>query len=401
MGDRAILPTLFLFCARRPGPSATRPRRATLRAALLAAPLALALPACQSTGPDVLESAAAGPRQEAETLGAGAVAVAMLLPRSAGGTAGSQARDLRDGAAMALDDLGDGKLAITVHDTGAGADGVAAAMERAAAARLILGPAGARQISALTAAPGRPPALTFGGNGGQRGGGVFALETDAVDSALEAARAAAGAGRKRFVAVAPRGFAEADRKRLMQGLEGTGAALAGFVDYAAPSVATDVAAQRELLVAADGVMIFGQGTDPAAVAAALRSAAALQPKATLIGNLAWERANFARPELDGALVAMPDQSGLALVADRYKARAGRALTVHAAYGYDAVAVAAGIVRTAGPEALTAATLTRNSGFRGATGIFRFRPDGSVDRRLALYRVGGGTLQLLDPAPEGF
>lgn len=332
-------------------------------------------------------------------MGTGAVAIAMLLPRSAGGAAGREARDLRDGAAMALDDLGGGRLAITVHDTGT--DGIAAAMERAAAARLVLGPTGAQQISALIAAPGRPPALVFGGNGAPHGGGVFALETDAVDSALEAARAAAGAGRKRFAAVAPRGFPEADRKRLAQGLEGTGAALAGFVDYAAPKIAEAVAAQRDLLVAADAVMIFGQGTDPAAVAAALRSAAALQPKATLVGNLAWESANFARPELEGALVAMPDQSGLALVADRYRARAGRALTVHAAYGYDAVAVAAGIVRTAGPEALTAATLARNSGFRGTTGIFRFRPDGSVDRRLALYRIGGGALQLIDAAPEGF
>ena len=101
------------------------------------------------------------------------------------------------------------------------------------------------------------------------------------------------------------------------------------------------------------------------------------------------------------LIAMPDQASLAMVGTRYQAKTGRPLSLHAAYGYDAVAVAAGIVRTLGPDALTQATLTKPSGFRGSTGIFRFRADGTVERQLALYRVRNKALELLDPAPEGF
>lgn len=373
--------------------------RAGVRAFALT--LGLALTACQSAGVDALDGVAAGPRQPGETIGAGETAVAMLLPRSAGGAVASRARDIRDGAALALDDLGAGKIALTIHDTGTGAAGVAALAAEAAGARLILGPAGAEQTSALMAVSPRPPALAFGGNGAPRGNGVFAMETDAVDSALESARVAAGAGRKTFVTIAPQGFAEADAQRLARGLAAAGASLAGVVRYAGASLAADIAAQREALVKADGLIIFGEGNAPASIAATLRRTASLGPKAVLIGNLSWAAENFARTELEGALVAMPEQAGLALVADRYRAKTGRALTTHAAYGYDAVAVAAGIVRALGPAALTQATLTKPSGFRGATGIFRFHADGTVERRLALYQIRNKALQLIDAAPDGF
>lgn len=388
------------------------PPRASSRfrpAGILAAlGLALALVACQSTEDDVLGSAA-GPRQAQETVGSAEAeaAIALLLPRSAGGEAGRRARDIRDGAALALDDLGDGRLALAIHDTGRGAGRIAAlaAETQAAGARLILGPATPDAAAALVQADAarRPPAIAFTGNGDPHGSGVFAIVSDAVDSALESARIVAGAGRRTFAAVVPEGFSEADRTRLRRGVEEAGGRLAGFVGYpgAGSGIAARIAAGRETLVGADAVVVFGDGDAPAAVAATMRAASALQPNATLIGNLAWAQANFARPELEGALVAMPDQSGLAVIADRYRERTGRTLSIEAAYGYDAVAVAAGIVRAMGADALAPATLTRASGFRGATGVFRFLPDGQVHRLLALYQVRGGALQLLDPPPVGF
>jgi len=364
-----------------------------------------ALAACQGTGADMLDDVATGPRQAEEVIGSGGVTVAMLLPRSAGGEAGRRARDIRAGAALALADLGDGRLSLAIHDTAGRADAIAAlaGQAQAAGARLILGPVTASEVAALVGAGQRPPAIAFTGNGEPRGETAFAIASDAVDSALESVRIAAGAGRKSFVALAPGDFSPADRDRLARGLAETGAEFLGLVPYAGAgqALAAGIAARRETLVKADGVIIFGSGDAPASIAAALRAASSLRPGATIIGNLTWTSASFARPELDGALVSMPDQSGMALIADRYRTQAGRALSLDAAYGYDAVAVAAGIVRTMGDDALTAATLTRSSGFRGTTGIFRFMPDGSVQRPLALYRVGAGTLQLVDAAPEGF
>lgn len=368
----------------------------------LALTFGLMLSACQSTGTEVLEEAA-GPAKPQEVMGEGATRVAVLLPRSAGGGDGRRARDIQDGAAMALQDLGDGKLSLSVHDTGAGAGRIAALVDAAAGAKLILGPANGASAAALAAIgkDRRPSALAFTGNGEAHGNGVFAIATDAVDSALEAARIAAGAGRRSFVALVPQAFSQTDRARLERGLAAAKAQLISVIVHGGGNLAGQIAAERDTLVKADGVLIFGDGRTPATIAAALRTASALQPNAAIIGNLAWTSDNFSRPELDGALLAMPDQSGLALIADRFRTRTGRALTIDAAYGYDAVAVAAGIVRAMGPEALTEGTLTKSSGFRGATGIFRFMPDGSVERPLALYRLRGGALTLIDPPPEGF
>ena len=363
--------------------------------------LGLAFAGCQSAGVEALEDVAAGPAMAAETIGTGTANIALLLPRSAGGATGQQARDIRDAAALAVEDLGAGKLSITVHDVGAGSAVVSGPGEQLAAAKLVVGPMGPQAIAALAAVTSRPPALAFGGNGDPHGSSLFALQTDAVDSALEAVRVSIGARHKSFAVIVPQDFSQADRSRLMQGISAAGVAAPEVVAYGNGRIAADLAAAREKLVKADAVIVFGAGTDPASVAATLRKTTSLSPKAVLIGNMTYTAENYARPELDGMLIAMPDQASLAMVGTRYQAKTGRPLSLHAAYGYDAVAVAAGIVRTLGPDALTQATLTKPSGFRGSTGIFRFRADGTVERQLALYRVRNKALELLDPAPEGF
>lgn len=386
----------------------TRPRSAGGMSSALAMLLTLSLAACQSGGTDVLETAATGGPQPAEqAYGAGATTIAMLVPLSANGAAGRKARDYRDGAALAVRELGDGKINLVVYDTAAASAQVAGLAEKAgtSGARLIVGPTDPSSLATVAAVqPGqRPPVLSLTGQGPTKTEGVYTIVSDAIDSALEATRLAIGGGRKSFVAVVPAKSAAEVRSRLAQGFIDTKAVFAGVVTYASTgtTLAGELSAQKDLLAKADGVMIFGEGRDPAAVAATLRSISALQPGATVIGNLAWTSDNFANPALEGAIVAMADQASLAQIADRYRAAQGRAITIDAAYGYDAVAVAAGIVRQMGPDGLNASTLTKPSGFRGATGTFRLRHDGSVERPLALYRFKGGSLELLDPAPAAF
>lgn len=46
-------------------------------------------------------------------------------------------------------------------------------------------------------------------------------------------------------------------------------------------------------------------------------------------------------------------------------------------------------------------LTQNSGFQGANGVFRLRPDGTNERGLAVATVRNNQVIILDPAPSGF
>jgi hypothetical protein len=46
-------------------------------------------------------------------------------------------------------------------------------------------------------------------------------------------------------------------------------------------------------------------------------------------------------------------------------------------------------------------LTLTSGFQGASGIFRLREDGTVERGLAVATIDGNQVVVLSPAPRSF
>jgi hypothetical protein len=73
----------------------------------------------------------------------------------------------------------------------------------------------------------------------------------------------------------------------------------------------------------------------------------------------------------------------------------------ATLSYDAVALVAALVKTQGPQRFSGAVLTNSSGFSGKDGLFRFRPDGTNDRGLAVLRVTATGPQVVAPAPRAF
>ena len=73
----------------------------------------------------------------------------------------------------------------------------------------------------------------------------------------------------------------------------------------------------------------------------------------------------------------------------------------ATLSYDAVSLVAALVKTQGPQRFTETMLTNASGFSGIDGIFRFRPDGTNQRGLAVLRVTGPGAQVVSPAPKAF
>jgi branched-chain amino acid transport system substrate-binding protein len=57
------------------------------------------------------------------------------------------------------------------------------------------------------------------------------------------------------------------------------------------------------------------------------------------------------------------------------------------------------VRTQGSQRFTDAVPTNPSGFAGADGVFRFRPDGTNDRALAVLELRSGGAAPVSPAPK--
>ena len=105
--------------------------------------------------------------------------------------------------------------------------------------------------------------------------------------------------------------------------------------------------------------------------------------------------------LQGGLYAAPDAQGFVAFASRYRARFNADPVRLASVGYDAISLVAGLIKTYGPSAFDAANLTSRSGFSGVDGAFRFRPDGTSERSLAVLRVTPEGGQTISPAQRSF
>jgi hypothetical protein len=73
----------------------------------------------------------------------------------------------------------------------------------------------------------------------------------------------------------------------------------------------------------------------------------------------------------------------------------------ASLSYDAVALIAALEKTQGQQRFSKPVLTNASGFAGIDGLFRFRPDGTNQRGLAVMRVGPAGGQVISPSPKSF
>jgi len=122
----------------------------------------------------------------------------------------------------------------------------------------------------------------------------------------------------------------------------------------------------------------------------------------LIGTGLWDDPRIAAERgAHGGWYAAPDPSGYRSFSGRYRARYGQDPVRTATLSYDAVSLVAALVKTQGPARFAEETLTNQSGFAGIDGVFRFRPDGTNQRGLAIMRVTPSGQQVISPAPKAF
>src|SRR5205807_10226600 len=122
----------------------------------------------------------------------------------------------------------------------------------------------------------------------------------------------------------------------------------------------------------------------------------------LLGSGLWEDPQiFSNPALDGAWYAGPDTTGFRNFSARYRSRFGQDPARTASLAYDAVALVAALTKTQGAQRFSEEVLTNSSGFTGIDGLFRFRPDGTNQRGLAVLRVGPAGGQVISPSPKSF
>src|SRR3954469_11255749 len=141
------------------------------------------------------------------------------------------------------------------------------------------------------------------------------------------------------------------------------------------------------------------------VAQALAAGGVNLKRLQLLGTGLWEDSRvFGEPALHGGWYVGPDPNSpnnFRAFATRYRARYGGEPARTATLAYDAVALVAALIKTQGPRGLNDQVLTNPSGFAGIDGVFRFRPDGTNQRGLAVLRVTPSGGQVVAPAPRTF
>ncbi|MBB3285274.1 MULTISPECIES: hypothetical protein [unclassified Rhizobium] len=334
--------------------------------------------------------------------GDGGTEITLLLRKGAAGLYEGPARDVRDGAVLGVGELGNNQVRLRVKNVGPGLAGVAAQVTAAKArnAALIvsyLPPAETASIAAIPTTQ-RPPLLNLAG--AATGGDVFNLASDEIDSATEGVKAAGPSGHKKVSALVPADFPQSDATRLGSAIWNGGNTFMGLGRYGASDQSSDILTKnRPLIQSADIVVILGNTPEIGMAASAVRSAAI--PGQTLVGTNNWPQSVYATPAVAGAFVATDDTQSSGLITERYQRHFNHPLTTYGAYGYDAMAIASGLIRSQGPQAITAANLRNKVGFRGTTGLFRFNAAGQVERRMVINTIDGGTLKVSARPSQSF
>lgn len=149
------------------------------------------------------------------------------------------------------------------------------------------------------------------------------------------------------------------------------------------------------------VLIPESGVQLRSVGSLLRAIANVTPREVrFIGTGQWNDADIWRePSLYGGAFPAPNPAELQDFEKRYQAIYGEAAPRLASFGYDAGALAATL---AANERLDAAMIQRPQGWSGVNGLFRFNPDGSVERALAIMQLQNqGGVKIISPPIQAF
>ena len=401
--------------------------------------LLLALVACMR-GPMV--AAPAGPPQPPVTgpggpppggsppPGAGGpVKVAVLLPLS--GANAELGKAMLEAAQMALFTTGNDRLTLVPRDTTGTPDGAAGAARAALAdgAQLILGPLLAAEVDAVKPVAGEAKinVIAFSTATQLAGDNVFLMGFLPRQEVVREAAFARESGLSRFAVLAPnseygRLMTDALRETASQAgatvvkaetfdsrSSDVGPAiqrLAGNTASAAPGTSPEPDAapapgptQR---VSFDALLLPEGGDQLKQIARRLKTAGIASPQVRLLGSGLWDDASVSsEPALVGGWFAASPPDARREFQSRFQSTYGHAPPRLASLAFDAAALAAVLAKAGGPAPFSHDAILNPSGFTGVDGLFRFTPQGLVQRGLAVLEVQPQGPVVVSPAPRDF
>ncbi|BDV34939.1 penicillin-binding protein activator [Methylocystis iwaonis] len=389
-----------------------------LRAGLLAGAAALTLAACHpGAGPGIPGAknlgAGAPPSGQVATadanemIGNGAVKVGLVVPLTGPNGPSSVGASLRNAAKLAYADSGSNDVTILVKDDKSTPAGAAAATQEAVneGAEIILGPVFATDVkeAGRVAHSASKPVIAFSTDSSAAGKGNYLLSFLVEGYVDRGVSFAAQRGKKSIAVLAPENdYGTLALAQFQQSAANYGLRVPMIERYkpGAPGESIQrLAAARDQF---DAIFVPEQADAMGGVSKELVANGIDSKKVQIIGTGLWNDARALNlPALQGAWFTAPENAGFNAFAQRYKAKFGSDPARIATLAYDAVSLAIALSRSQGSQRYSESVLTNPSGFNGADGVFRFRPDGTNERGLSVLEIGGGAAKIISPAPRSF
>lgn len=380
--------------------------------------IALALAGCGPSGgsrtPPPSSSAPPGPVSTAPVappagsqMGTGPVKVGLILPLTQANGPSLVGTSMRNAAEMALAETGQTDITLLVKDDRSSPDGARAATQAAIdeGADLIIGPLfanGVKEAGRIAKNAGRP-VIAFSTDTSAASRGVYLLSFLVEGYVDRIVSFAAQKGKTSVAALVP----ENDYGTLALGEFQSAAArngmrVQGIERYTAATLPAAVERVAALGAQIDSLFIPEQAEGMAAVSAQLVAKNIDTKKVQVLGTGIWNDARVLKlPALQGAWFSAPENAGFNAFAGRYRSKFNSDPTRISTLSYDAVSLAIALSRSQGSQRYSDGVLLNASGFNGADGVFRFKPDGQNDRGLSVLQIGNSTTTVLSPAPRSF
>ena len=342
------------------------------------------------------------------------VPVALLVPYGSGGAGESGlARSLENAARLAINDLDGVKIDLRVYGTAGNAQRAAQVATQAVneGAKIILGPVfgEAANAASLAVAGAGVNVLSFSNNTQIAGGNVFVLGNTYSNTANRLVSFAASQGNTRILTVhADNPTGNIGRDAILNAMSRSLATSAGTVGYEASQQGVISAVPTIAKVAresnADAIFFTSDTLGGLPLLTQMLPENRISPQQfQFIGLTRWDIPSntLDLPGVQNGLFALPDPGLSAAFVSRYASAYGEQPHPIAGLAYDGIAAIGALVRSGNSNALTRASLTQASGFRGVNGVFRLRSDGTNERALAVARVSNRAVTIVSPAPSSF
>lgn len=347
---------------------------------------------------------------QAEPVQATKTKIGLLLPLT--GQHAKIGNALLQSAQLALFDMGASHVQLLPKDTGATAQGAASAAQALAAqdVDLIIGPLFAQSVSGAKPVAQRNniSLIAFSTDRTVAGRGAYLMGVLPEEQAERMADYAARRGLTRVGIVAGAdNYGHITSGAFRQRAAALGIQIVGTAQYGTSEFASLLASSPQAIFLPVG------GAQASTIAQKIKTDS---PGTLLLGTGLWDSADIAtKTGMEGAIYAAPSPALRRNFEAKYNSLYGEAAPRIASIAYDATALAVVIsqpnknVQQTGMQqagltqfkTIYSQEIAKRSGFSGIDGIFRFRPDGTAQRGLAVLTIRGGRPSVIEAAPSSF